>query len=100
MQQLILSPITRDELKLDFREVVQQEIKRLFASLMEQQPITAPKYLTRKDTAKRLGVSLPTLNEWTKTGLVQGYRISSRIRYKESELDAALLQIKTRRVAA
>jgi len=99
MQDLILSAISRDELKLDFTEVIKKEVQNLLKSLQETQPAKAPKFLTRKETAKRLSISLPTLNDWTKSGKIIGYRIASRIRYKEDEIEAALIQIKTRRAA-
>jgi excisionase family DNA binding protein len=51
--------------------------------------------LTRKEAAKLLGVSLPTLSDWTKTGKIIGYRIASRVRYKRNELENSLSQIKS-----
>jgi excisionase family DNA binding protein len=59
-------------------------------------------YITRKETAQILGVSLVTLCEWTKTGTLQGYRIGSRVRYKKDEVLSSLQkvqQIKFRRTA-
>lgn len=100
MQNLFLSPITRDELKLDISDIVKKEVETLLAKIQELKASNATKYLTRKETAKRLGISLPTLNDWTKTGKVVGYRIGSLIRYKEDELETSLAQIQTRRRAA
>ncbi len=57
-------------------------------------PESTEKYLTRKDTAKLLQVSLVTLNEWSKKGIIQSYRIGGRIRYKLSEIDEALKEVK------
>jgi excisionase family DNA binding protein len=54
-------------------------------------------FLTRKQTAKVLGISLPTLLQWTKTGKITGHRIGSRVRYKRSEIDSSLVKIKTGR---
>jgi len=44
--------------------------------------------LTRKETIKILGITLPTLRAWTVAGKIPCYRISSRIRYKRSEVFA------------
>lgn len=44
------------------------------------------KLLTRMEVAKLLGVTLPTINDWTKKGLIVGYRIGNRVRYKHSEI--------------
>ena len=46
--------------------------------------------LTRQQTAKILQVSLPTLNVWTKQGIIQAKRINSRVRYSESDVYSAL----------
>jgi len=42
--------------------------------------------LTREETANILGISLPTLNEYSKKGIIPAYRIGSRVRYKKSEI--------------
>lgn len=50
-------------------------------------------YMTREEAAKLLGVSLHTLNKWTKEGKLKGYRIGSRVRYVASELENSLTEI-------
>lgn len=54
-------------------------------------------YLNRKQTAKILGISLPTLSKWQTDGTIKSYRISSRIRFKEADIEDALKQIKSLR---
>lgn len=49
--------------------------------------------LTRKEVTKLLGLSLPTITRYTKTGLLKGYRIGMHIRYKRKEVLEALQQI-------
>lgn len=51
--------------------------------------------LSRQEAADALRVSLPTLNELTKSGKIQGYRIGNRLRYKRDEIHAALSPVKT-----
>lgn len=53
------------------------------------------KLFTREQTAERLKVSLPTLNEYTKDGLIAANRFGRRILYKESDIQAALRKIQT-----
>ena len=62
--------------------------------MVNHQPVTpqAEKYLTRKETADLLNVSLPTLNEYTKTGKITACRFGVRILYKQSEIEARLLK--------
>lgn len=95
MNQILFNSMTIEELKNEISLAVQKEIQSL---IIPANSTNSPDdLLTRKDVAKMFGVSLPTLNEWTKTGKVQGYRISSRVRYKRSEIENALSKIQTRR---
>ena len=51
-------------------------------------------YRTRKETAQILRLSLPTLNQYTKKRILNGYRFGVRVLYKQSEIELALSQIK------
>ena len=51
-------------------------------------------YRTRKETAKMLNISLPTLNEYTKKRILTGYRVGVRVLYKQSEIELALVKMK------
>jgi len=85
------------------QKVTLPELQEMFSDLLEQYlstPTTGEvkkisSVLTRKDAAKMLNVSLPTLHFWTKEGIVKGTRIGSRIRYRLSDLESALVDIET-----
>ncbi|MCV6629188.1 MAG: helix-turn-helix domain-containing protein [Flavobacteriaceae bacterium] len=49
--------------------------------------------LTRKEVAKMLGISLPTLHAWSKGNILIPYRIGNKVRYKEHEVLEALQNI-------
>ncbi len=53
-------------------------------------------YISRKETAQRLGISLPTLNKNTKSGVIIGYRFGGKVMYKCEDIDGCLKKIKTR----
>jgi len=59
---------------------------------LESAPLNSKneKLLTRQQTAKILQVSLPTLNNWTKKGIIKANRINSRVRYREEDVYLAL----------
>ena len=78
----------------DIRALISEAVAEQFKKHQPQQEKEPVKILTRKETANILGVSLPTLNEWTKTGVIQGTRIGSRVRYRMSDVEAALQDIK------
>ena len=52
-------------------------------------------FLVENKTAKFLCISLPTLHEWTKSGIVTAHRIGNRVLFKQDEVHQALRQIQT-----
>ncbi len=50
-------------------------------------------YITREQVSKLLQISLPTVDTWTKKGILIAYRIECTKRYKKSEVDAALIKV-------
>mgnify|MGYP001544928196 CR=1 FL=1 len=74
-------------------------IARAVCSEMDTRPQAATpppeELLTREEAAQVLGITLPTLRDYTKRGLVAGYRIGTRVRYKRSEVLGSLQQIRT-----
>lgn len=93
MQDFILHSTPKEELANLIREVVQTEL----ASFRPIQENTTNKFYTRKEVTKMLDISLPTLHEWTKDGIIKAHRIGSRVRYKEEDVQNALKEVKTRK---
>jgi excisionase family DNA binding protein len=102
MQELIIT--TPEQLKVQLQSVVSQtvkdELQRHFQAAITPEPeIHAQNdLLTRKQAANLLGVSLPTLNEWSKKGLIIGYRIATRVRYKRSDIEKSLLLMHSKKM--
>ncbi len=82
-----MSSIPLNELRTVISETVKIEFEK-----HNQTPQPDNEYISRKTTAQILGISLPTLNDYTKKGLVPSYRIGSRIRYKKEEVFSSLNQ--------
>ena len=55
-----------------------------------------PNYLTREELSRQLHISLPTLNTYTKNGLIPAKRLGSRVLYLESDVQNALKDIPVR----
>lgn len=91
MENLIFSQFPITELKNIISETVRDEMQKFCTP----QPQPETEFITRNETAQILGVSLTTLNEWTKQGVVIGYRIGTRVRYKKGEILNAVNQIQT-----
>lgn len=74
----------------DIEQAVSRAVKKEVAAFLEgfKQPDTKPSALVpRKDAASRLSVSLTTLDQWTKNGIIHAVRKGGRVYYKESELN-------------
>lgn len=50
---------------------------------------------SREQTAKTLCISLPTLNQWTKSGIIKALRIGNRVLYRLEDINDALTEVKT-----
>ena len=86
--------ITPNELKENILNDVRAELK---AITQHFQPVKPAEYITRKEAAKILKVSLVTLSDWNKKGVLKPYRLGNLIRYKRIELDEALISINSKK---
>jgi len=91
MENLILSQIPIIELQKFISDTIREEMQKIATPT----PPPETEFITRNECAQILGVSLPTLNDWTKQGLIVGYRIGTRVRYKKGEILDAVKQIQT-----
>ncbi len=75
-----------------------KEVRQLLQLQQTKQipPPSSTDYLSRKEVAEKLRMSLVTLDEYTKKGAIKGNRIGRRVLYKSSDVDSALSAIKTR----
>jgi excisionase family DNA binding protein len=85
-----------DELSEKICERLKPELQ-MFAP--PQPPILSDseELLTSKQSAKVLGVSLPTLHKWKTEGRLKFYRIGTRVRFKRAELISALQTVSNRK---
>jgi excisionase family DNA binding protein len=84
---ILISNLDEQQLFETFRGIVREELQ----NLQPAKPET--KYYSRKETAQRFKISLPTLNEYTRKGVIKGYRVGSRVLYSEAEIEQALKEI-------
>lgn len=83
MEKVIV--ITKEE----FFNALDQRFKTINNQLSERFKLKEKnqlEYLSRKETAKLLKVSLVTLNDWSKRGLVKPYYMGKRVLYKKEEI--------------
>ena len=92
MEKLLFTSLQTEDIKSIFEEVLKEHISELVST--KSDGVGNP-LLSRKETAKLLCISLPTLNEWTKTGILKAHRIGNRVLYKEQEVIEALVEVQT-----
>lgn len=92
MTNVMMYSSPTEELLGLFRDVVKEELSKLLENITVDNSST--KLYTRKEVAKKLNISLPTLNEWSKDGTIQAHRIGSCVRYKEESIEKALHAVK------
>lgn len=85
----LIQNVTPEEFSETLRLIVREEI-----SAIQTKELT-PRFLTRQEVANLLKISLPTLNEYTRTGIIKGSRIGSRILYDEISIKEAVKDIPT-----
>jgi excisionase family DNA binding protein len=102
MQQIILSGYTPEQFKQLFKESFNEIAghftnanavsigKKSSAINLELHEKKEDAYLTRQQAADFLQMSLPTLHQYTKDGLINSFRIGSKIRYKKSDIEKAM----------
>jgi len=73
------------------------KIRNVINEVLESKLKTeAPKkYLTKKETAALLRMSLPTIQRLTASGKIKGSRIGRRILYSADEIQEAMKRIET-----
>lgn len=57
------------------------------------QPKEPTQWVTRKEVAEILSISLVTVTDWSKKGILNPFRIANRIRFKKKEVEQALTKI-------
>ena len=94
-ESLIFSPITPDELARLIATTVRAELDARTPTAVPPAEVL----LTRKEAAQLLGITLPTLRQYTRRGHVTGYRIGTRVRYRRNEVLNDLKRIRTAKQA-
>lgn len=82
MKKVFLQELSVDEFADNIADLV---LMKLGASY--KKTANPDLYLTSKETAKMLHMSLTTLSKYCKSGLIPSYRIGRNIRFKKSEID-------------
>jgi len=84
MRHLNTFETTKDQLVARVVNELKNELKQ--ATFTE-------KYLTREEVSELLKISLSTIHNWTKRGILLPYQIGGRVYYKASEIESSMIKL-------
>ena len=84
MRHLNTFETTKDQLVARVVNELKNELKQ--ATFTEQ-------YLTREEVSELLKISLSTIHNWTKRGILLPYQIGGRVYYKASEIESSMIKL-------
>lgn len=95
MTNQILVSIPLSEFETNLKDWVKDAISEANSKTKSEIPLPRETYGTRKEVAKELKISLPTLHELTKKGIIKSYKISGRVLYKWEDVMRAVTEVRT-----
>ncbi|HET8885455.1 MAG TPA: helix-turn-helix domain-containing protein [Salinimicrobium sp.] len=84
-----LHNVDPEEYKREILSGVQKQLERFSKNFTPKEP---NQWITRKEVSELLGVSLVTIHDWSKKGILHPYKMGNRVRFKLSEIERSLLQ--------
>lgn len=84
--QIQLIQVSPQQLADLISESVNKRIKDLFAKDEQTPHRESEAFLTRKETADFFKISLYTVHDWMKKGIIKPYKAGNRTYFKQSEL--------------
>jgi excisionase family DNA binding protein len=74
----------------DFEVILKNQLQELKEQISTS---SIPKYLTRKQVAEMLSISLTTLWRYTAMGVISSYQIGNRVLYNQKEVQLAVIKL-------
>ena len=90
--EMILTGIKVNELLEKIGQLIETKLQKASPT---DKSLNQSKFISRQEVASLLRISLPTLNEWTKLGWLQSYKLGNRVLYKLPEVEQALDKVST-----
>ncbi|MGV0753168.1 MULTISPECIES: helix-turn-helix domain-containing protein [Empedobacter] len=90
VQETILISLPLNQLESLIDNAIGKAIREYSTQLQKVED--KPDFLTRKQTAEKLHLSLGTLDQYVKSGLISSYKIGHRVLFKSNEINESLFQ--------
>jgi hypothetical protein len=74
--------------EIEIDNLINLSISSAIEHLKQENPVETPEdeFITRRDAASILKVSLVTISDWSKKGILNPYQHNTRIRFKKSDI--------------
>ena len=87
VNNILFTGINPNELLEQIGQLIEKKLEK---ALSHSPKPNKAKFLTRKEVAQLLNVTVTTLHEWTKLGWIQSYKVGRRVLYKEVEVISSI----------
>lgn len=84
-----LHNINPQDLKNEILEGIQEKLDKFSQNFKPKDPTV---WLSRKDVCELLGISLVTIHDWSKKGILHPFKMGNRVRFRRSDIEQTLLQ--------
>ncbi|WP_111708933.1 helix-turn-helix domain-containing protein [Lutibacter citreus] len=82
--------ISKDELVHNILQGLEVKLKEFETKFQPKEPTT---WLTKKEVATILSISTVTVDDWSRKGILNPFRIGNRIRFQRNEVEKSLIKI-------
>jgi uncharacterized protein YfbU (UPF0304 family) len=89
IQFIQVSPEELQEAIITGVNIKLEELKKGF------EPKSPTEYLTRIQVAEMFKINISSVHNWTKKSIIIAYQIGGRVYYKRSEIETAIIELKT-----
>lgn len=69
-----------------------QTLRGLIREELQAMQPKETKYLSRKEAADKLKISLPTLSSWVNKGMIRQSKLGNRVLFEEQDVQSAILK--------
>jgi hypothetical protein len=96
MESIILTSVTREQLKNELRDELLAAFKLLLTE-NSKNDLNAKEWLNSKETETLLKISSVTRWTYSRSGILKAHKIGNRLRYRKDEVIQALLKMETKK---
>ena len=89
---ILLNEITPQQLTNNILNGVKNQLDELKKEFTPKEP---NEFLTRKEVSELLKISLTTIHEWVKTGILKNYKMGNRTYFSRKEIENTLFRSNT-----